>query len=45
VQGGHRSYIDRGDDEPMTAQPDDEFSEGAPLVIPNGEIVYSEGWQ
>lgn len=45
VLGGHRAYIAAEEDQPMTmAAPDDDFPEGEPLRIPDGEIVFSEGW-
>lgn len=45
VLGGHRAYIDAEDDQPMTtAEPDDDFPEGAPTLVPDGEVVYSESW-
>lgn len=46
VLGGHRDYIDRDGDQPMTAaDADDDLPELAPLRIPDGDVVYSESWQ
>jgi hypothetical protein len=46
VLGGHRDYIDRDGDQPMTAaDADGDLPELAPLRVPDGEIVYSESWQ
>lgn len=45
VLAGHRTYIDTEDDQPMTtAAPDDDFPEGAPTLVPDGEVLFSESW-
>ncbi len=46
VLGGHRDYIDRDGDQPMTAaETEDDLPELAPLRLPDGEVVFSESWQ
>ena len=46
VLGGHRDYIDRDGDQPMTAAAaEDDLPELAPLRLPDGEVVFSESWQ